>query len=105
MKDSDILKDKRRRIINSLQNVNSTAENLSSSISSLNRLSTMQNSCYQVDDSSGDGNYLVKLIEKEQSIYSNIVNNIIPSLRNRIESLDWEIADAESREAIEGEFV
>lgn len=105
MKNSDALKDKRRRIINSLQNVSSTAEYLSNSISSLNSLSVMQNSCYQVDDISGDGNYLIKLIENEQAIYSNIVNNIIPSLRSKIESLDWEIADAESREALEGEFV
>ena len=99
---SDELKRERDDYYRALQNVTATSRSLAKAISSLRRASSIQSTCYKVNDVSGGSNYLTRLIDYEQSICNNIVNNIIPGIRGKIESLNWRIVAAESEESMEG---
>lgn len=98
---SDDLKRERRRYQECLSNVTCTANSLSRSIATLKTLIEEQKEGYSVDDLGGGSNYLNYLLESENSIYSNIVNNIIPGTRNKISNLNWRIADAVQKEEME----
>lgn len=91
---SDDLRWEKNRYERSLNHVCNTANNLSNSINTLRKVRNIQNACYQVNDVGGGGSYLDRLIEREERIYSNIVNNIIPNVRSRIRNLNWRIDDA-----------
>ena len=95
------LKRKKRLYKECLANVKNTGYELKSSIEKINSLLNIQGSCYKVDDVNGGSNYLDYLLETENSIYSNIVNNIIPGLNSKINNLEWQITDAEQKEALE----
>lgn len=100
MASSWYLKNKRSRYVNCLNYATATANNLQTAISILESILNSQNSAFMVNDSSGDGNYVQRLLEKERRIYSNIVNNVIPGTRNIIRNLDYQIADARAKEAL-----
>lgn len=103
MENSDYLKNKKNEYINCLNNAVATANNLQMAINILNSLINVQNDSYKVDDSTADGSYLSRLKAKEEKIYSNIVNNVIPGTRSIIDNLEYQIADAEAHEALEEE--
>lgn len=105
MATSDELKLKRKQYISCLKNVQNTANNLSNSINSLQSLVKMQGSCYVVDDVNGGTNFLNYLLEKENGIYLNIVNNIIPGTQAKIDELEWKIIDAVAKEELEKEGI
>lgn len=103
MASSVYLKNKKAQYVNCLNNVIATANNLQTAISVLNSLINAQNGAYRVDDVSADGSHLSRLKAKEERIYSNIVNNIIPGTRSIIDNLDYQIADAVAKEELEAQ--
>lgn len=94
------LKNKRNDYRNCLVYIKNTRDELSASIEKLNSLLEIQGSCYKVDDIDGGDNYLTYLKETENNIYRNIVDNIIPGIESKIESLGYDITDAEQKEAL-----
>lgn len=103
MENSSYYKNRKIRYINCLNRVIATANNLQMAISLLESMIDVQKKAYRVDEANGDGNYLSHLLEKERKIYSNIVNNIIPGTKSIIQNLDYQIMDAEAREALESQ--
>ena len=101
MLNSDFLKNKRDRYVNCLNNAVATANNLQMAIGIMNSVINVQNGSYKVDDGNADGSYLSRLKAKEERIYSNIVNNVIPGTQSIIDNLEYQIADAEAEEALE----
>jgi hypothetical protein len=98
---SDNLKNERNSYIQCLNNVRNTASCLEKSIKSLQSIISIQNSCYKVDDLGGGSNFINDLLEIEKGIYSNIINNIIPSTETKINRLALRINDALQKEALE----
>lgn len=101
MASSSYYRNRKIQYINCLNGVTATANNLQMAISLLERMIDAQRRGYSVDDVSGGSNYLSHLLEKERKIYSNIVNTVIPGTKSIIRNLDYQIADAEAREAME----
>ncbi len=101
MANSDYLKNKRIKYINCLNNAVATANNLQMSINILSSVINVQNNAYKIDDISAGESYLNNLKSKEERIYSNIVNNVIPGTRSIIDDLECQIMDAEAQEALE----
>ena len=96
---SDVLKSKRNNYIESYNKVLNTSNSLASSISSLRSVLDIQNHCYSVNDVSGGSNYLEHLLEQENAIYSNLVNNVLPGIKDRVDSLNDSISDALRQES------
>lgn len=103
MASSIYLKNKKARYVDCLNHATATANNLQTAIGILNSIINSQNGAYRVDDASGDGSHLSRLKAKEEKIYSNIVNNVIPGTRSIIDNLDYQITDALAKEALEAE--
>ena len=101
MASSSYYRNRKIQYINCLNGVVATANNLQMAISLLERMIDAQRRGYSVNDVSGGSNYLSHLLEKERKIYSNIVNTVIPGTKSIIRNLDYQIADAEAREAME----
>lgn len=101
MASSSELRSKRNAYMKCLNGAIATANNLQMAINILNSLINTQNGSYKIDDSPADGNYLNRLKTKEEKIHSNIVNNVIPGTRAIIDNLEYQILDAEAREALE----
>lgn len=101
MASSNYYRNRKIQYINCLNGTVATANNLQSAISLLERMISAQERGYSVDGISGGSNYLSHLLEKERKIHSNIVNNVIPGTKSIIRNLDYQIADAEAREAME----
>lgn len=98
---SDVLRTKRNRYVDCLNNALTTASNLERAIDSLSGIIERQNDGYVVDEQSGDGNYIFRLRSKEQGIYNNIVNNVVPGTRSIINNLNHQINDALVKEELE----
>lgn len=103
MASSDFLRNKKAQYVNCLNNAIATANHLQTAISILNSIINSQNSAYRVDDASGDGSHLSRLKAKEERIYSNIINNVIPGTRSIINNLEYQIADAVAKEVLEAQ--
>ncbi len=101
MASSVYLRNKRARYVACLNNAIATANNLQTAISILNSIINGQRGAYRVNDASGDGSHLSRLRAKEERIYANIVNNVIPGTKSIISSLDYQIADAVAKEKME----
>lgn len=101
MASASYYRNRKIQYINCLNGVTETANSLQMAINLLEKIIDIQRRGYSVDDVSGDSNYLSHLLEKERKIYSNIVNTIIPNTKSIIRNLDYQIADAEAREAME----
>ena len=96
------LKNKKDSYKECLKNVINTANALASTISILKSTISIQSECYSVDDQNGGSNYLNYLLEKEESLYSEIVNNVIASLNSIICNLNIEISYKEQALAMGG---
>lgn len=103
MLQSDILKSQKNSYRNCYKQVVQTANELAAAINELNEMINIQGSCYNVNDVNGGTNYLSHLLEKERSIYNNIVNNILPDINSKIENLNYRVNDALQQEALESE--
>lgn len=103
MASSDYLKSKKAKYINCLNHATATANNLQTAIRILDSMINSQKSAYKVDDASGDGSYLSRLKAKEEKIYANIVDNVIPGTKQIINNLNSQISDALAKEALEAE--
>ena len=103
MNESDRLKSERERIKISIGKIKVAAEHLSNSINGLNRITSNLKNSYKVDDVGGGSTYIGDLIEKEQGIYSKMIDEVIPELYRKVDNLDRMIADAEVKELLEGE--
>ena len=68
-----------------------TASYLLNSINTIKSIIEVQKNSYVVDDVAGGSNTLVYLLEKENGIYSDIMNNAIPSVNNKIKELNGKI--------------
>lgn len=91
---SDILKSKRNRYQECYAKLLNVSNYLSTSRSSLQSALEIQKDSYQVNDLPGGNNYLEHLLEKINSIYNFIVDNILPNLREVIISLNHSIEEA-----------
>lgn len=100
MASSAYLKSKKEKYVSCLNHATATANNLKTAISILNSIISSQKGAYRVDDASGDGSHLSRLKAKEEKIYSNIVNNVIPGTKSIINNLEYQIADAVAKEAL-----
>lgn len=103
MASSVYLKNKKEKYISCLNHATATANNLQTAIRILDSMINSQKSAYKVDDASGDGSHLSRLKAKEEKIYSNIVNNVIPGTKQIISNLNSQISDALAKEALEAE--
>ena len=74
-----------------LSNMQKTASYLLNSINTVKSIIEVQKNSYVVDDVAGGSNTLVYLLEKENGIYSDIMNNAIPSVNNKIKELNGKI--------------
>ena len=92
------LRERYRQCLRSAQN---TASSLNYAIRDLQRLIANQGACYNVDDVKGGTKYVDYLLERVISIYSNLVNNVIPGTQAKISNLNWRINDALRKEALE----
>lgn len=84
-----------------LNKVNLTKNNLISSINILKNVIESQNKLYKIDDNPVNYNYLNNLLEKENSILSNINENIIPNINRTISNLNKQYIDTKQKEALE----
>lgn len=100
MEKSTELKNKKTDYQECLRRVRNTATALEKSINTVNSAISTQSEAYNVDDVKGGTNYLNYLLEKENGIYSDIVNNVIPALTSKISGLTTEITDQTQKEAL-----
>lgn len=84
-----------------LNNAIATANNLEMAINIINSVIDTQKSAYSVNDVSAARSYLNQIKAKEEKIYSNIVNNVIPGTRAIIKELDYKIKDAVMQEKMD----
>lgn len=84
---------------NQLSSMQKTAAYLSNSISTIKSILETQKNCYVIDDISGGSNTLVYLLEKENGIYSDILNSAIPSVNSKINELNNKINQLIAEEA------
>ena len=82
-----------------LSNMQKTAAYLSNSISTIKTMLETQKNCYVIDDISGGSNTLSYLLEKENVIYSDILNGAIPSIKSKIAELNRKIDQLVAEEA------
>jgi len=100
---SDVLKAKKREYKESYKKVSNTANALKGAIGSLKIAIQYQNSSYRINDVSGGSNHLDHVLEKEQEIYSNIVDNILPGIDSKIRGLEEDIERALEEESEDDE--
>lgn len=100
MASSRELIDKQNNFINNKSRLWDAANNIKYSIDKLDVLIEKEKSAYTVDDISGSGSYLSNLREKQKNVYNSIVNDIIPSVDNKIDSLKYQIIDAKEQEEL-----
>ena len=101
MLESDNFKRQKEIYRNCYNKTVNTANALSNSINTLCKLVSVQGSAYVVNDIKGGNNDLNHVLEEEKNIYNNIVNNILPDLRNKINDLNNRINLALQQEAME----
>lgn len=102
MLSSQELINEQKSYINNKNILIEVSNNLKLSIDKLDILLEEENNAYKIDDVSATGSFLSDLRESENNIYKNLINNVIPSIESKIDSLKYDIIDAKEQEAMLG---
>ena len=92
------LKSRVRTYEHYLDKMETTADYISRSIKNIKSILETQKSCYVIDDVPGGSNTLSHLLEEESSVYDDIVDDAIPSVKSKIRDLKSRIRQLEEEE-------
>ena len=91
---SDVLKAKRDRYLECYNKVVIVTNNLAVAKKSLEFTIEKQKDSYRINDIPGGSQYLDHVLENENNLYNHIINNVLPNLKEVIESYNECIQDA-----------
>ena len=101
MANTSYLKYHKRELEDNINDLNSLLISLQNSINELKVIKQNIKKGYELNEVSGDNNYINTIIEKEQSLYNDITNTVIPVTRQKISYLKDQIQQQEEAEAAE----
>jgi len=81
---------------NNLNDINNILASLQNSINELQVVKQNIKAGYTLNEVSADNNYIDTIIEKEQAIYNDLVNVVIPTTKNKISYLRQKIREKEN---------
>lgn len=81
-----------------LNKMNVTADNLEKSLSAIEKIIASENKFYTIEGTNASGEYLNNLYERQYKVYTNIVNNIVPAMNNKIYNIECNIYTAREAE-------